>query len=95
MWTMIGRIMYENQLTQILIKGYCGFHFKVCEYQRVWAKRLHHRLPKVASQLQKWSAQHEGIQQRVQWWTMDWQQVLESRRRKADGRKDSVFRIPN
>lgn len=83
-WTMIGRIMYENQLTQILIKGYCGFHFKVCEYQRVWAKRLHHRLPKVASQLQKWSAQHEGIQQRVQWWTMDWQQVLESRRRKAD-----------
>jgi len=87
MWTMFGRIMYENQLTQILIKGYCGFHLKVCQYQRVWARRLHHRLPKIADQLQKWSTQHDRIQQRTRWWTTDWQQILESRGRKADRSK--------
>ena len=87
MWTMFGRIMYENQLTQILIKGYCGFHLKVCQYQRVWARRLHHRLPKIADQLQKWSTQHDRIQQRTRWWTTDWQQILESRSRKADRSK--------
>ena len=84
MWTTFGRMVYENQLTQGLIKRYRGFHIVFGQRQKVLAKRLRPWLPRLADQLKKWSKHHDQLQERIKWWTWDWQVVLEARQRKAE-----------
>ena len=83
-WTMLGRTSYENQLTQGVIKRYRGLHVGIGHQQKILAKRLRPWLPKIAEKIKKWSKDHDLMQERIKWWTWDWQVLLEARQKKAD-----------
>ena len=84
LWTALGRTSYENQLTQGVIKRYRGFHIGIGHQQKVLAKRFRPWLPRTAGQLEKWSKNHDLMQERIKWWTWDWQVLLEARQKKAE-----------
>jgi hypothetical protein len=83
--------MYEHQVTQFWLQQYCGFHRTNGRYQLILAGRLKRRLPRLSDQMQSRSDQHNRIQERVKWRTLDWQDVLEARQRKAKREKGGLL----
>ena len=84
LWTLLGQIMYENQLTQSLLRQYCIFHLRLAGRQEAVAKSLHRWLPKFADDLERWSRQHRHMHELASWWTLDWQIALDVRERKYE-----------
>ena len=84
LWTTFGRMSYENQLTQGVIKRYRGIHVGIGQQQKVLAKRLRPWVPQMADKIKTWSKGHDRVQERIKWWTTDWQVLLEARQKKAE-----------
>jgi len=82
-WTAFGRATYENQMVQGVIRQYRGYHAGVGRYQLAASRQLRHWLPKLATKMEAWSKEHAELQNRVKWWTWEWQLFVEA----AEGKK--------